>query len=308
MSNNKRSALGRGLSALLESAETDVTTRAAGANAPAPTGVVGSVAVIPLEQIEANPFQPRTEFKPEELKELAQSIKEQGIIQPITVRKLGYDKYQIISGERRFRASKLAGLEAIPAYIRVANDQGMLEMALVENIQRQDLNPIDVAISYKRLIDECSLTQEQLSERVGKNRTTVTNFVRLLKLPPEIQAALRDNRITMGHARAILGVDDIGHQLILFREILEKQLSVRDVEERARQASGKRSQGEGSTPGSSGRSLSQKQFEYEKIRKVLSSHFSAKVQLTHQSDGSGKITIPFGNDEDLNRILELLNY
>ena len=308
MSNNKRSALGRGLSALLESAETDVTTRSSGANASTPTGVVGSVAVIPLEQIEPNPFQPRTEFKPEELKELSQSIKEQGIIQPITVRKLGYDKYQIISGERRFRASKLAGLEAIPAYIRVANDQGMLEMALVENIQRQDLNPIDVAINYTRLIEACRITQAQPSDRVGKNRTTVTNFVRLIKLPPEIQAALRDNRITMGHARAILGVDDIGHQLLLFKEILEKQLSVRDVEERARQASGKRSQRENQSASGSGRSASQQQFEYEKIRKVLSSHFSAKVQLSHQSDGSGKITIPFGSDEDLNRILELLNY
>ncbi len=303
MSNDKkRSALGRGLSALLENSETDVTSSSG--SSPASPGVVGSVAQIPLDQIEPNPFQPRTEFKDEELKELAQSIREQGIIQPITVRKMGYDKYQIISGERRFRASKLSGATNIPAYIRVANDQGMLEMALVENIQRQELNAIDIGISYKRLIEECDLTQEELSERVGKNRTTVTNFMRLLKLPPEIQSALRDNKISMGHARALLSIDDIGHQLLLFKDILQKQLSVRDVESMAR------TEGAGSKKSSSGSAKKPEglTFEYTKIKNVLSSHFDANVQLTRSSNGSGKISIPFSDDQDLNRILELLNY
>ncbi|MEY4595507.1 MAG: hypothetical protein RIQ47_1917 [Bacteroidota bacterium] len=304
MSNNpkQRSALGRGLSALLESSETDVTSKS-GASVTNTQGVVGGVAQLPLDQIEPNPFQPRTEFKAEELSELAQSIKEQGIIQPITVRKMGYDKYQIISGERRFRASKLAGATTIPAYIRVANDQGMLEMALVENIQRQELNPLDIAISYKRLIDECSLTQEELSERVGKNRTTVTNFMRLLKLPPEIQIALRDNKITMGHARALVGIDDIAEQLLVFKEILQKQLSVRDVETLARTSGGKKTST--SSQSSGGNALS---FEYSKIQNVLSNHFDANVQLQRKSNGSGKISIPFSDDQDLNRILELLNY
>ncbi len=304
MSNNpkQRSALGRGLSALLESSDTDVTSKSGAVTASA-QGVVGGVAQLPLDQIEPNPFQPRTEFKAEELNELAQSIKEQGIIQPITVRKMGYDKFQIISGERRFRASKLAGATTIPAYIRVANDQGMLEMALVENIQRQELNPLDIAISYKRLIDECSLTQEELSERVGKNRTTVTNFMRLLKLPPEIQIALRDNKITMGHARALVGIEDIGEQLLVFKEILQKQLTVRDVETLARGTGGKKNTTSKSTKGNE--TLS---FEYAKIQKVLSNHFEANVQLQRKSNGSGKISIPFSNDQDLNRILELLNY
>lgn len=297
----KRSALGKGLSALLESADTDVTSKT---STPDSMGaVVGSVAQIPLDQIEPNPFQPRVDFDSDALNELSASIKEQGIIQPITVRKLGYDKYQIISGERRFKASKLADLKSIPAYIRVANDQGMLEMALVENIQRQDLNALEVALSYKRLIDECSLTQEELSERVGKNRSTVTNFLRLLKLPPDIQAAIRDQKISMGHARAILGVDDISKQLMMFREILNKQLSVRDVELLARETGNK-------SPGKKKEQelKNQLSFEFSKIQNILTSHFGAKIQLQRANNGSGKIVIPFTNDEDLNRILELLNY
>lgn len=298
---NKRTALGKGLSALLENSETDVTTKSGGINN---TGsVVGGVAQIPMNQIEPNPFQPRTEFDPEALADLAASIKQQGIIQPITVRKMGYDKYQIISGERRFKASKIAGLTAIPAYIRVANDQGMLEMALVENIQRQDLNALEIALSYKRLIDECSLTQEELSDRVGKNRSTVTNFLRLLKLPPEIQAAIRDQKITMGHARAILGVDDVAKQLMMFREIIEKQLSVRDVENLARESGNKSTKRKKAE-----REKNQLSFEFTKIQNILTSHFGAKIQLQRANNGSGKILIPFDNDEDLNRILELLNY
>ncbi|MBK8585331.1 MAG: ParB/RepB/Spo0J family partition protein [Bacteroidetes bacterium] len=296
----KKSALGKGLSALLESNDTDVTSNLS----PAATGgVVGSIAQIPLEQIEPNPFQPRVDFDDTALGELAASIKEQGIIQPITVRKLGYDKYQIISGERRYKASKLGGLKTIPAYIRVANDQGMLEMAIVENIQREDLNSLEVALSYKRLIDECGLTQEELSERLGKNRSTVTNFLRLLKLPPDIQASVRDGKISMGHARAILGVDDIDKQLYIYREILNKNLSVRDVELLARETGNK------STIKKKKEEMKdQLSFEFSKIQNILTSHFGAKIQLQRANNGSGKIVIPFSNDEDLNRVLELLNY
>ena len=296
----KKSALGKGLSALLENADTDVTSKT---GVPGSAGVVGSVAQIQLDQIEANPFQPRVDFDKEMLQELADSILQQGIIQPITVRKLGYDKYQIISGERRFKASKLAGLTTIPAYIRVANDQGMLEMALVENIQRQDLNALEVAISYKRLLEECALTQEELSTRVGKNRSTVTNFLRLLRLPPQIQASIRDGGLSMGHARAILGVENIDKQLALYHEIMEKQLSVRDVENLARERGNK----------STNRKKEEQQknqlsFEFTKIQNILSSHFGKKIQLQREQNGSGKIQIPFQDDSDLNRILELLNY
>ncbi len=296
----KKSALGKGLSALLESNDTDVTSNI---NPASTGGVVGSIAQIPLEQIEPNPFQPRVDFDDTALAELSASIKEQGIIQPITVRKLGYDKYQIISGERRYKASKLGGLKTIPAYIRVANDQGMLEMAIVENIQRQDLNSLEVALSYKRLIDECGLTQEELSERLGKNRSTVTNFLRLLKLPPDIQASVRDGKLSMGHARAILGVDDIDKQLYIYREIMNKNLSVRDVELLARETGNK------STIKKKKEEMKdQLSFEFSKIQNILTSHFGAKIQLQRANNGSGKIVIPFSNDEDLNRVLELLNY
>ena len=293
----KRSALGKGLSALLENADTDVTSKTG------IDGVVGSVAQIPLEQIEPNPFQPRTFFDPEAMKELSASIKEQGIIQPITVRKMGYDRYQIISGERRFKATKMAGLTTIAAYIRVANDQGMLEMSLVENIQRQNLNPLEVALSYKRLIDECSLTQEMLSERVGKNRSTVTNFLRLLRLQPEIQSAIRNEKLSMGHARAIIGVDDVTKQLFMFREIIDNHLSVRDAENLAREL------GNSSTiTKKNPRNNQLLSIEFRKVQDVLSSHFRNKVSLQRTQKGNGKIVIPFENDDDLNRILELFNY
>ena len=293
----KRSALGKGLSALLENADTDVTSKTG------IEGVVGSIAQISIEHIEPNPFQPRSFFEPEALAELSASIKEQGIIQPITVRKMGYDRYQIISGERRFKASKMAGLTSIPAYIRVANDQGMLEMSLVENIQRQNLNPLEIALSYKRLIDECSLTQEMLSDRVGKNRSTVTNFLRLLKLQPQIQAAIRNETLSMGHARAIIGVDDVGKQLLMFREIIDKHLSVREAENLARELGNKSSITGKSKKGNENLSL-----EYKKIQEVLSSHFRNRIRLQRTQKGNGKIVIPFENDEDLNRLLELFNY
>lgn len=293
----KRSALGKGLSALLENADTDVTSKTG------IEGVVGSIAQISIDHIEPNPFQPRTFFEPEALAELSASIKEQGIIQPITVRKMGYDRYQIISGERRFKASRMAGLTTIPAYIRVANDQGMLEMSLVENIQRQNLNPLEIALSYKRLIDECSLTQEMLSDRVGKNRSTVTNFLRLLKLQPQIQAAIRNETLSMGHARAIIGVDDVGKQLFMFREIIDKHLSVREAENLARELGNK-----SSFTGKNKKSKENLSLEYKKIQDVLSSHFRNRIRLQRTQKGNGKIVIPFENDEDLNRILELFNY
>ncbi len=235
--NNKRNALGRGLSALLENAETDVTTGTA-------TRAAGGVTAIPISQIEANPFQPRNEFDKQALEELAQSIKIHGIIQPITVRKVGYDQYQIISGERRTRASILAGLTAIPAYVRIADDQSMLEMALVENIQRENLNAIEVALSYKRLLDECNLKQEELGERVGKERSTVTNYLRLLKLPADIQVGIRDGKLSMGHARAILGIEDADEQMAVYHEIVNQQLSVRKVEELVRESQQRRKNGE----------------------------------------------------------------
>ncbi len=297
----KKNVLGRGLSALLENSETDVTSKSPMTEGS--SAVSGAIANIPVDQVESNPFQPRTDFDDDALRELSESIKEQGIIQPITVRKLGYDKFQLISGERRLKASKLAGLKTIPAYIRIANDQGMLEMALVENIQRQDLNAIEIAISYKRLIDECDLTQEVLSTRVGKNRTTVTNYMRLLKLPPEIQISIRDGKITMGHARAILGVDDVVKQLMMYKQIMSDKLSVRDVEELARTTGNKSTLRKREVAGN--QSLS---FEFTKIQNVLSSHFGTKIQLKRNGNGSGRIVIPFENDEDLNRILELLNY
>lgn len=295
---NKRNALGRGLSALLENADTDITSKQ---DSTTNQALAGGIAFLPIASIEANPFQPRTDFENEALQDLAASIKEQGIIQPVTVRKLGYDKFQLISGERRFRASQLAGLLEIPAYIRIANDQAMLEMALVENIQRENLNPIEIAISYKRLIDECKLTQEELSQRVGKNRTTVTNFLRLLKLPAEIQLAIRDGRVSMSHARAIVSIEDTDAQMKIFNEILSSNLSVRNVEDFARQASKGKSKdkpkkAEKATP-------SMRQIE---ITRELSDRLETKVDVMKEKSGSGKIVINYYSEHDLERILALI--
>lgn len=293
MSSVKRNALGRGLSALLESSETDVTTKTdlSGNNV-----VAGSVSNIALTKIETNPFQPRTAFEATALQELADSIKQQGIIQPITVRKLGYDKFQIISGERRFRASQMSGLDVIPAYIRIANDQSMLEMALVENIQRENLNAIEVAISYKRLIDECSISQEELALKVGKERSTVTNYIRLLKLPPPIQKAIMENVITMGHARAILAVDDIAMQLKIFQDIVADKLSVRKVESLVKSvAKGKGSKTTTSLP-----------FEYKRIQDLLARKYETKVELKQEKGGGGKIVLSYFSKDDFDRLLEQL--
>lgn len=292
----KKRGLGRGLSALLEDPGTDITAH----HAPVDGGqrVAGSVANIPISQIEANPFQPRTTFAPDAILELAQSIKELGIIQPITVRKMGYDRYQIISGERRFRASQVAGLTEVPAYIRIANDEAMLEMALVENIQREELDAIEVAISFQRLLDEVNLTQEQLSEKVGKDRATVANYLRLLKLPPEIQLGIRQRQIGMGHARALITIQDPQKQAELYRRIVESQLSVRQVEDLARED--RRPAGRSS----SGKKMST--ARYKELGKSLSNMFGSRVQVKQADSGKGRIEISFRNDEDLERIKRLL--
>lgn len=301
----KRNALGRGLSALLENANTDITSK----NKTEGEGegkVVGAIALIEIASIETNPFQPRTNFEEEALNQLASSIKEHGIIQPVTVRKLGYDKYQLISGERRFRASQIAGLNSVPAYIRIANDQAMLEMALVENIQRENLDPIEVAISYKRLIDECSLTQEQLSQKVSKQRSTITNYLRLLKLPVEIQLALRNGDISMGHARALINIDDADKQLDIYNQIVAENLSVRDVEDLSRGVKSEKAAAE--KAGVDGKeSKSGLTFEQKKFVDDLRAVFNTKVNISRENNGKGKIVIPFKSDNDLKRIIDLLN-
>lgn len=295
----KKRGLGRGLSALLEDSSTDITERIA-TTEPGSHRVAGGVANILISQIEPNPFQPRTHFSKEALVELAQSIKELGIIQPVTVRKIGYDKYQLISGERRFRASQVAGLTEIPAYIRIANDEGMLEMALVENIQREELDAIEVAISFQRLVDEVNLTQEQLSEKVGKDRATVANYLRLLKLPPEIQLGLRQRQIGMGHARALITMTDPQKQLELYQRIVESQMSVRQVEEIARDKS---PLGFGAGGGGGERMNAARQ---KHLSKYLAGIFGTKVSVKQGLTGKGKIEIAFKNDEELERIKRLL--
>jgi ParB family chromosome partitioning protein len=283
----KKRALGRGLSALLENVETDITS---GNQTESSARILGSVASLPISAIEANPFQPRTVFDEDSMLELVQSIKELGIIQPVTVRKMGYDQFQLISGERRFRASQIAGLTEIPAYIRVANDQAMLEMALVENIQRKNLDAIEIAISYQRLIDECSLTQEALSERVGKKRATITNYIRLLKLPPEIQLALRKNEISMGHARALLSFDNEKDMRRAFMKIQSEGWSVRQLEQATQDA-----KADNKKPKSTPAALS---FEHQKIKSDLIDKFGTKVDLKRDQKGSGKIEIAFRSDDE----------
>jgi ParB family chromosome partitioning protein len=299
----KHSSLGKGLGALLDTPGIDITSTSRISNIN--TAAEGTVVNIPLSQIEANPFQPRNEFEKQSLAELAQSIKEYGLIQPITVRKVGNEKFQIISGERRFRAAQLAGLEHIPSFIRLASDKTMLEMALVENLQREDLNPIEIALGYKRLIEECNLTQEQLSKKVGQDRSTVTNFLRLLKLPPLIQSALRDKKISMGHARALLSIDNPQTQTKILNDILKNELPVRQVEEYARnysQKSERRKKSERKNKNSSA-ILS---FEEQKLQEDLASIFQTTVILEKQSDEQGKIIIRFNNKETFNRIKSIL--
>ena len=294
----KKRALGKGLSALLKSPDTDITTNESIANT---NQVVGSVSEIKIEQIEVNPFQPRTDFDQDALQELAISIKELGIIQPLTVRKLGYDKFQLISGERRFRASQLAGLKTLPVYVRIANDQAMLEMALVENIQREQLNPVEIALSYQRLIDECKLTQEKMSERVGKKRSTITNYLRLLKLPAEILAALRDESISMGHARALVNVKNQDTQINIFRDALNNGFTVREIEQVVKDF------GNSSyTKRSRNRSKTLLSFEHQKLANDISNKIGKDVKLKVSKSGKGKIEIPFNSNDDLHQIISQL--
>ncbi len=295
---SKKRALGRGLSALLSDTPSEEKLEVDIASPQTTNG--GGVNEISIDEIETNPFQPRQHFDEDALNELADSIKVHGIIQPITVRRLNRNQYQLISGERRFQASRKAGLKSIPAYIRLADDQQMLEMALIENIQRENLNPVEIALSYQRLISECSLKQDELGERVGKNRSTVTNYLRLLKLPPDIQIALRDNKISMGHARAIINVDNPDSQLYIFKKTLQEDLSVRKVEELTRQVMA----GPREVAAKSSEAAPSSKEIYQ-LQSKLSSHFGTKVSV--KSDGKkGDIRIPFLSIEDLNRILEII--
>ncbi|MGZ3819451.1 MAG: ParB/RepB/Spo0J family partition protein, partial [Mucilaginibacter sp.] len=298
MSAEKRNALGKGLSALLNDSVSVLPNKNDIGSSPE-INSMGSVNEIKIAEIEVNPFQPRTDFDQDALSELADSIKLQGLIQPITVRRVTAHRYQLISGERRLRASKLAGLTQIPAYVRTANDQQMLEMALIENIQRENLNAIEVALSFQRMIDECNLKQEELSERVSKNRSTVTNYLRLLKLPPTIQASIRDGQISMGHAKALITLDDAMMQIYIHQQVIAHGLSVRKVEELVRDLQRSPSKKEGKQP----EPLS---FQIQKIQDDLASKFSTKVKLKVGSQGKGTIEIPFLSEDDLNRILEML--
>lgn len=292
----KKQALGRGLSALLKDPENDIKS----VNDKNADKVVGNIIELEIEAIEINPFQPRSNFNEESLKELATSIKELGVIQPITVRKLDFNKYQLISGERRLRASTLVGLKTVPAYIRIANDNESLVMALVENIQRHDLDPIEIALSYQRLIDEIQLTQEQMSERVGKKRSTIANYLRLLKLDPIIQTGIRDGFISMGHGRAIINIENQDIQADIYQKIVSQNLSVRDTETLVKnyQESLK------PKPETKTKTTS---FEIEEAQKnTFNSYFGTKVDVKVAGNGKGKITIPFHSEEDFNRIIKLI--
>lgn len=302
----RKTGLGKGLGALLqqEVVETPKGQTAETPVAKTSSSPAGSINFIKIDQVSINPFQPRKDFDEQALRELSESIELQGLIQPITVRQIGKNEYQLISGERRLRASKLAGITEIPAYVRTANDQQMLEMALIENIQRENLNAIEIALSFQRMIEECSLKQEELGDRVSKNRSTVTNYLRLLKLPPVIQAAIRDGDLTMGHARALINVGEVEKQLFIFKEIVEKGLSVRKAEELVRevqQARDKKQKGaKKETPLT---------FQYQKIEDDLASKFATRVKLNVKTNkGKGAIEIPFDSEDDLSRILELLDW
>ncbi|CAN5362646.1 ParB/RepB/Spo0J family partition protein [soil metagenome] len=294
----KKEDLGKGIRALLGGINDDMKANPAVA---AELRDKVSNTFIPLDNIEVNPFQPRADFDQGALEDLSESIKNHGVIQPITVRSLGNNKYQLISGERRLRASKMAGLKEVPVYLRKADDQEMLEIALIENIQREDLNAIEISINYKRLMDECSLTQEDLSKRLGKNRTTVTNYLRLLKLPPEIQSGIKNKEVTMGHARALITIEQPEVQLDIYHEAVKKGLSVRQVEELAKkQADAK--------PGKKLKDTKEPQpLAYRKIQDKLTTLLSTKVEVKARKGGKGEITISYYSDDDLDRILDVLN-
>lgn len=290
----RKQALGRGLSALLKDPANDIQS-VEDKNADK---VVGSIVELELNSIEVNPFQPRTSFNEDALRELASSIRELGVIQPITVRKLGFNKYQLVSGERRFRASKLVGLETIPAYIRIANDQESLEMALVENIQRQDLDPIEIALSYHRLIEEIQVTQEELSDRVGKNRSTIANYLRLLKLDPIIQTGMRDGFISMGHGRALINMDEVEAQLEIYEKIIKDNLSVRETEALVREKKNPKTEAPAKK--------TETPAFVKKGKKELSDFFETEVQVKVTKSGKGQMIVPFKNQNEFDRILSLI--
>ena len=289
---NKKKVLGRGLSAILESPDTDITSSDISGNY-----VVGAVANIEIEKIEPNPFQPRNLFNEDSLNELAESIKTQGIIQPLTIRKLGFDKYQLISGERRLRAAKIAELIDVPCFIRVANDEQMLEMALVENIHREDLNSIEIAISYQRLIEECQLTQDELSKRIGKNRSTIANYLRLLKLPAEIQIALRDNTISMSHARAIINIEGTKNQINILKKIIKNNLSVRQVEDIVRNLE--------EQPISEIKQTKREELpiKYKNFKTDFINKNNHRLDIKRNEKGKGRLMIYFKSDEELDKII-----
>lgn len=289
--NKKSNALGRGLDALISTDE--VHTQGS-----------STINEIAIDQIEANPNQPRREFDPVALQELANSIREIGIIQPITLRQMAENRFQIIAGERRWRASQLAGLKAVPAYIRTINDENVMEMALVENIQREDLNAIEIALAYEQLLEKSGMTQEKMSERVGKSRTAITNYLRLLRLPAQVQMALQKKEIDMGHARALLALDSPSQQIKLFKEVQRNGYSVRKVEELAQQMKNENHVLSGKKQGAVDRQLGE---EYNALKKRLSSFLNTKVQLTCSPKGKGKISIPFANTDELERIMAMFD-
>lgn len=302
-SNNKKKALGLGIKALLNNIDEELkaTSEAVPATKPAGGAAVAVGGRIPVDQIEVNPKQPRHDFDEQALKELSESIALHDIIQPITVAKMANGKYRLISGERRFRASKMAGLKDIPAYIRTVDDQELLELALLENLQRENLNAMEIALSYKRLMDECTLTQEQVAERMKKERSTVTNYLRLLKLPPDIQKSVRDGQLSMGHARAIISLENVDEQLYVHREVIQKGLSVRQVEQLVKNmVQEKKPLDKNATP------APKLPPAYKRIEDNMASHFATRVSLSRKKNGKGSIQIEFYSDEDLERIMDAM--
>lgn len=295
--NKNKEALGKGIRSLLQSIDSDLKNPVGGLKPQAIEAATG-VLRLSIEQIETNPRQPRRDFDETALQELAQSIKMHDIIQPVTVSKLAANKYRLISGERRWRAAKMAGLKDIPAYIRMANDQELLELALLENLQREDLNAMEIALSYKRMMEELSHTQEQVAERMGKDRSTVTNYIRLLKLPPDIQIAVRNGEVSMGHARALINVDTVDKQLYIFEEIKSRGLSVRQTETLVRNLYREKEEKKAtdSLPPA-----------FKKVEDTLASHFSTRVRLKHNRDGSGQVTFEYYSLEEMNKLLDQMN-
>jgi len=302
MSNKKKEELGKGIRALLEGIDDDLEGQQQNASSIENENSPSLVRNIPLEDIEVNPFQPRADFDEQSLQELAESIGTHGVIQPITVRLLSDKKFQLIAGERRLKAAKMAGQETVPAYLRKADDQEMLEISLIENIQRENLNAMEIAINYQRLIDECELTQDALSNRLGKQRSTVTNYLRLLKLPPDIQVGIKTKQIGMGHARALINVEDADIQLDIFNQIVKKGLSVRKTEELV-----KKYNEEGASEKQKTQANNDKlPPSFQRVQDQLATHFSTRVRVKRKKDQSGEIIINYQSDEDLNRILDIL--